>query len=191
MLHDDLWQEVSGDDSTAQASARSIVEHQHRAMKLYKSLKHRRLTPYNKETAEQHFASLDEDLDVVIALVNLSFLAGKGRIGTIPKRTPKGFLLRLITDPVNMPVVDMPKELPVDRHKWPVHLADFFVALEVLVPQLEREIADVLEPDAREKLSTPTVSTRGGNLVSRGYVTILSVGRERDNGTVWLVEAEI
>ena len=140
---------------------------------------------------QNHFKTLEDDVDTCIGLDTLNFLDIHNRLNTIPNRVHKGFLNRIITDSTKTPVIDKPKALPADLHKWPKHIREFFTELATLVPQLEVDMAKILREDDKDSLSTVNVSTRGGNLVESGHVALISVARDRDYGYAWLLEVEI
>jgi hypothetical protein len=132
LFFDISWKESSGDDSTSLQKFRSLVERMIKRVKAWKDLKSRQLSPHNRETVEKHLARLEADLDDVIALEKLDFLAKEGRLETVPKTAARGFENRIITNPDLKPSIDLPKALPPDTSKWPPHLREFKADLAVL-----------------------------------------------------------
>ncbi len=185
------WKESSGDDSTALQKFRSLVERMIRRVKAWKDLKFRQLSPHNRESVQKHLERLEADVDDVIGLEMLDFLAKEARLETIPKKPARGFENRIITNTDLKPAIDLPRALSLDMSKWPAHLREFKADLTVLSPELKAHFSTILKKTDKLELSTANVHLRGGNLAQSGNVALISVAKDVSSVETWLVEVEV
>ena len=82
----DSLQEESAEDSTDLQRERSLIERKIHEVKLWKSVSNNNVHSNNKQTAQDHTKTLEDEMDAAITWVNLNFLDREGRLDTIPKK---------------------------------------------------------------------------------------------------------
>ena len=94
----DSLQEESAEDSTDLQRERSLIERKIHEVKLWKSVSNNNVHSNNKETAQDHTKTLEDEMDAACTWVNLNFLDREGRLDTIPKKNSRNFEMRIITE---------------------------------------------------------------------------------------------
>ena len=181
-------QKDTAQESTTLQGHRSLVERKIKDLKSFREFLDGHVTPYNRETVEDHYEKLEMTTDNVIACDILNMLAKGDRLATIPQNAHRGAIHRHLTSKVLKPALAIPKALPEDRNQWPVHLRGFWEHLTTIVPQIETQF---FGKGRVKPLQTANVTGRGDNLVESGFIAHISVGKDESCEGAWLVMMKI
>ena len=88
-------QAKSGDEATKLQSERSLVERVIKRLKYWKCLTDNWVEVRRRESVDDHFGKLEAQLDTCCAWDTLNLLAEGGRLKSIPKTEPRGFIYRI------------------------------------------------------------------------------------------------
>ena len=187
----DSLQEESAEDSTDLQRERSLIERKIHEVKLWKSVSNNNVHSNNKQTAQDHTKTLEDEMDAAITWVNLNFLDREGRLDTIPKKNSRNFGMRIITDETLVPDLRLPKQLSDDHQQWPEHIRNAHVELTSIVPPLRQLLNQRVDRTRAPALCTNNVFARAEHLLRSGYVKQVSVGAAEGNNGMLIISGNI